>query len=70
MAMRADWDHCAAIVKAARRPVFLAAGLTPENVREAIARVNPFGVDAETGVSDRDAYGALIKNAGKSRERT
>ena len=43
-----DWE----IVKevAARFPVFIAGGLTPENVRQAIDEVNPFAVDVCSGV--------------------
>ena len=45
-----DWSLSRAIVEAAGVPVFLAGGLRPENVREAIAHVRPFGVDVCTGV--------------------
>lgn len=45
-----DWDVSRAFVDASPRPVFLAGGLTPENVGSAIRRVRPFGVDLCSGV--------------------
>lgn len=53
-----DWQAAAAIVKASALPVMLAGGLSPENLREAIAQVRPAGVDlsssleAEPGAKD------------------
>jgi len=45
-----NWDLSRAFVEKSRKPVFLAGGLTPENVGEAISRVKPYGVDVCTGV--------------------
>ena len=48
-----DWSISARIVDAvAPLPVYLAGGLRPENVAEAIARVRPAGVDVNSGVED------------------
>jgi phosphoribosylanthranilate isomerase len=43
-----DWDRAAAIAR--RHEVMLAGGLTPANVVEAIARVQPAGIDVSSGV--------------------
>jgi phosphoribosylanthranilate isomerase len=45
---RADWAAAAAL--ASRGELVLAGGLDPANVREAIAAVQPFGVDVSSGV--------------------
>ena len=57
-----------AIKVAAIYPLFLAGGLTPENVASVIARVKPFGVDVaggvETnGVPDVQKIQTFIQNA-------
>ena len=61
-----DWEISRAIVEACPRPVFLAGGLTPENVGEAIRSVRPFGVDLCTGVRsdgrlDGDKLNAFVE---------
>jgi phosphoribosylanthranilate isomerase len=45
-----NWDISREIVKAVNVPVFLAGGLHANNVREAIEKVQPFGVDVCSGV--------------------
>ena len=45
-----NWQASAALVKKSRLPCFLAGGLNPKNVAEAIAAVKPFAVDASSGL--------------------
>lgn len=45
-----DWRLSREIVHESPVPVFLAGGLRPENVAEAVAEVQPFGLDLCTGV--------------------
>ena len=45
-----DWDISARIREAVPVPVFLAGGLRPDNVAEAVKRVRPFAVDLCSGV--------------------
>ena len=52
-----DWDVCGTLIDSAAKPVYLAGGLTPENLLAAVRTTHPFGVDVSTGVSTySDAY--------------
>lgn len=46
-----DWSRARAVAK--RRQVFLAGGLTPDNVKRAIAEVRPYAVDVSSGVESK-----------------
>ncbi len=48
-----DWRVSRRVVEASPVPVFLAGGLRPENVAEAVSIVRPFGLDVCSGVRDR-----------------
>ncbi|MGZ3430081.1 MAG: phosphoribosylanthranilate isomerase [Polyangia bacterium] len=69
----ADWSLATAA--AAKRPILLAGGLTPDNVAAAIAQVRPFGVDVASGVErspgvkDPQKIAAFVA-AAKTRTRT
>lgn len=45
-----NWDISRDLVRSVNKPVFLAGGLHAGNVREAIQKVQPFGVDICSGV--------------------
>jgi len=48
-----DWNLSKVIVNTSDRPVILAGGLNPINVRNAIESVRPFGVDVNSGVKNK-----------------
>lgn len=58
-----DWGISSKIATLARVPVILAGGLRKTNLRAAVARVRPFGVDIESGVESKhnSANGCTIK---------
>jgi phosphoribosylanthranilate isomerase len=53
-----DWAISAEFARRSARPVFLAGGLTPDNVRDAIRTVRPFGLDVCSGVRTNGALDA------------
>jgi len=62
-----NWRLAATVAK--ERSVILAGGLTPENVAEAVAAVDPYAVDVSSGVEvapgkkDPEKVAAFIRNA-------
>jgi phosphoribosylanthranilate isomerase len=60
-----DWTVSRAIVDSVRIPVILAGGLSPENVREAIRAVLPWGVDSLTHTNEALSGGGFRKDMDK-----
>ena len=60
-----DWDISKSIVDNVDIPVVLAGGLSPENVAEAINKVNPWAVDSLTHTNKFLNDGTFIKDLDK-----
>ena len=56
-----DWAVSRRLVAMSERPIILAGGLTADNVAEAIAVVQPAGVDAHTGVEGAGGRKSQVK---------
>ena len=50
-----DWSLSRKIVETVDVPVWLAGGLSPDNVAEAVRQVRPFGVDLCSGLRPEGA---------------
>lgn len=46
-----NWQMCRKLIELTDKPVFIAGGLNPENVKDAIKETGPYGVDVSTGIS-------------------
>jgi len=68
-----DWDATRELVTELSTPIVLAGGLTPDNVAEAVATVEPMAVDVASGVEIPGGEGAkddraireFVENAGR-----
>ena len=63
-----DWSISKVIVENVNVPVVLAGGLSPKNVKEAIATVKPWGVDSLTHTNRFLKDGSFAKDIEKVRE--
>ena len=66
--LKFNWKKGKSIIKKLDKPTFLAGGLDPNNVREAITLIKPYGVDVNSGcktnnTKDRNKVIEFVKNA-------
>lgn len=59
-----DWNKSSELIKKLNKPVFLAGGLNPDNVKQAISLVHPYGVDVNSGC--KNEFGMKDKNKVKN----
>lgn len=69
-----DWHKSYELIKKLNKPTFLAGGLNPHNVQEAIRIIQPYGVDVNSGCKnehgrkDTEKVKLFISNAKRIRE--
>jgi len=69
-----DWERTRGAIDGLESPVILAGGLTPDNVAEAVATVEPFavdvasGVEADGGTKDHPAVARFVTGATQGTE--
>ncbi len=49
-----DWNVSKRLIEMSIKPIILAGGLNPENVKRAILATHPAGVDVHTGIENPD----------------
>jgi phosphoribosylanthranilate isomerase len=64
-----DWRVSRRLVELADRPIILAGGLTPENVKRAILEVRPAGVDSHPALKTAPPARAVKKSRSSCRKR-
>ncbi|MCG9127810.1 phosphoribosylanthranilate isomerase [Candidatus Poribacteria bacterium] len=68
-----DWDLASLLISDSPLPVFFAGGIRPENVKNAIETMNPYGIDlcsgveASKGVKDHQKLISLMDQIEKAR---
>lgn len=66
-----NWNLSSLLKKSISTPIILAGGLKPSNVRQAVNKVNPHGVDTSSGIEskpgekDSQLLKKFVKKAGK-----
>lgn len=66
-----DWNKSKELIKILDKPVFLAGGLNPDNVADAIKITKPYGVDVNSGckndlgIKDKEKVKRFVINAKK-----
>jgi phosphoribosylanthranilate isomerase len=69
-----DWEKASSLLNKIEKPFLLAGGLTCENIKEAVDKLNPYGLDVSGGVEENGIKSilkieAFVKEARKAERR-
>lgn len=69
-----DWEKASSLLNKIEKPFLLAGGLTCENIKEAVDKINPYGLDVSGGVEENGIKSilkieAFVKEARKAERR-